>query len=475
MSENGPPPSPAVHRDPTRDDDDQEEPISVYNLEDGSLSHRLPYSESSSMGYQRDKEDDGSTFFDSLSRQWVKIDNFAFARPDNHFVREHRNESSPPSVDCDENSVAEDSESERNTDDSLAEQPNEVCLVPDTDHQPKILSPRDASTVSRQLKKVSDEMLLPSRSDAGTPRQSSVDESFQLSTVKDAHPTKSAAQTSVTASAKSAIPRFVRKHQSRIQKPSYSPVQKKVLQSQSHQAPAAECREESAGGDILNAPKLPSNFNRTKSRSVTSLLYTSGLSAGSKNSRSDGSLNLVGKKREYRHVKSKVREYIEEVRRLPSRRQPSPPSLTRKSLSLSNLAVEGEVSLTSTTGKGQQQQQQSNLRRMKTFISTSNLEDLRIVLRRENSSKTEKECDHSAATRFDRSRLARLLDNLSDDEDGVADGEDLSLGVEEVLLLAWEERKEKQEAEKVLSHLQENYDVLQRKFADAENTIDKLR
>ena len=32
-----------------------------------------------------------------------------------------------------------------------------------------------------------------------------------------------------------------------------------------------------------------------------------------------------------------------------------------------------------------------------------------------------------------------------------------------------------QEAKKVLSQLQRNYDVLQRKFADAENRIDKLR
>ena len=34
---------------------------------------------------QNDREEDGSTFFDSLSRQWVRLDNFAFAEPDNHF------------------------------------------------------------------------------------------------------------------------------------------------------------------------------------------------------------------------------------------------------------------------------------------------------------------------------------------------------------------------------------------------------
>ena len=63
----------------------------------------------------------------------------------------------------------------------------------------------------------------------------------------------------------------------------------------------------------------------------------------------------------------------------------------------------------------------------------------------------------------------------NDDNQENGEIDDLSLGVEEVLLMAWEERKEKQEAKKVLSQLQRNYDVLQRKFADAENRIDKLR
>ena len=44
-----------------------------------------------------------------------------------------------------------------------------------------------------------------------------------------------------------------------------------------------------------------------------------------------------------------------------------------------------------------------------------------------------------------------------------------------MLLLALEERKEKQQAEKVLSQLQSNYDLLQKKYAEAENKIDRLR
>ena len=42
-------------------------------------------SSSAGCGSQRDRDDDGSTLFDSLSRQWVKVDNFAFAQSDNHF------------------------------------------------------------------------------------------------------------------------------------------------------------------------------------------------------------------------------------------------------------------------------------------------------------------------------------------------------------------------------------------------------
>ena len=61
----------------------------------------------------------------------------------------------------------------------------------------------------------------------------------------------------------------------------------------------------------------------------------------------------------------------------------------------------------------------SNLSRMKAFISTSHLEDLRITLRRrqqddENDGDETGAADTSAAS-FDRARLARLLDDLSDD------------------------------------------------------------
>ena len=41
---------------------------------------------SSVLGCHDNDDGDGSTLFDSLSRQWVKVDNFAFAQSDNHFI-----------------------------------------------------------------------------------------------------------------------------------------------------------------------------------------------------------------------------------------------------------------------------------------------------------------------------------------------------------------------------------------------------
>ena len=85
-------------------------------------------------------------------------------------------------------------------------------------------------------------------------------------------------------------------------------------------------------------------------------------SGARKNSRSDTSLNLIGSgsggsrrrsSKEYGHVKSKVREYIDEVKRLSSSASSRKKSENsncnsfqlspgRKSLSMSNLAAEEE-------------------------------------------------------------------------------------------------------------------------------------
>ena len=81
---------------------------------------------------------------------------------------------------------------------------------------------------------------------------------------------------------------------------------------------------------------------------------------------------------------NKVRAYIDEVKMLSSsssskskKEDNFPLSPGRRSQSMSNLAAEGErKQLRPDSGST------SNLSRMKAFISTSHLEDLRITLRR---------------------------------------------------------------------------------------------
>ena len=52
---------------------------------------------------------------------------------------------------------------------------------------------------------------------------------------------------------------------------------------------------------------------------------------------------------------------------------------------------------------------------------------------------------------------------------------ELLFEVQELLEVAMNERQSKMEAKQVLAQLQSNYDELQKKFAAAEITIDKLR
>ncbi len=171
------------------------------------------------------------------------------------------------------------------------------------------------------------------------------------------------------------------------------------------------------------------------------------------------SLPLAGKKQEFPHVTSKVKAYIDDVKKISG-------GTKAKSRSMSNLAMESDV------GNGAL----GNFNRMKAFLSTSNLADMSITV----SGKERKRI--SSMDRIDTSRISRLLDKLSDDDGDGNDETDkgqeevtIEVEVEDVLALAIEERREKKEAKKVLSQLQENYDELQRKFADAENKIDKLR
>ena len=182
---------------------------------------------------------------------------------------------------------------------------------------PKImLSPRDdsSSAVSRPLRdKLADaegKVLMPSRSNPSTPRSS--------------------------LGGSSGIPRFVRNPKARSL--ANGAVHRRVMQKQ-------------AGSPTETAA---SDFSRDKSRSSSSLSALRMKTSGSrKNSRSDTSINLIGcnkRSKEYGHVKSKVREYIDEVKRLSAASKRNNSSIGdsfqlspgRKSLSMSNLAAEEE-------------------------------------------------------------------------------------------------------------------------------------
>ncbi|XP_040583043.1 uncharacterized protein [Lepeophtheirus salmonis] len=115
---------------------------------------------------------------------------------------------------------------------------------------------------------------------------------------------------------------------------------------------------------------------------------------------------------------------------------------------------------------------------LKSFLSYANLDEMTITVNKYNA----KSADNlNSKSKFDTSRISRLLDNISDEEameeviDSAAEDDEIVIDVENILSLALNERRDKQEAKKVLSQLQTNYDRLQRKYAEAENTIDKLR
>ena len=395
-------------------------------------SQSLDDSPASSLLQQRDRAEEDS-FYDSMSGQYVTVNNFAFPEEGNHFEQ-----AANASID-----LTERLEKEL----TLAASEDQI------QHCPKILdSPRDLQVPAvPPLKRLSGEIgpeFLPSRSNPGTPRTANNPEETHLSIPADV-PT--------IAAKKSAIPRYVRNPRSKSFSP--SPVLRKTKQSNNAFADAA--------------PRC-CQVSREKSQSISNLAMSPSLGDGNaaKNSRSDPNLNLVGGKNAFKHVKSKVRQYIEDVKNLSKTKEEKSFQLSpgRKSLSMSNLGSEAQDQGLSNAVAGT-----NNLNRMKAFISTSNLEDLRVTLKKHTSDGHQQ--TSTTDLRFDRTRLSRLLDNLSDsDEDPVAEiDQDLTLDVEEVLMLAWEERKEKQEAKKVLSQLQENYDILQRKFADAENRIDKMR
>lgn len=547
-------------------------PVREYLKEDkGRVEHHLiPVFDSSANGAAASdspevKKKDNS-FFDATSQRWVLVNDFAFPEDENHFEKIERMQATQdlnPSLSSDTSSaLLLDSETLNNNINAFQIQPGDdemefeklfnleiveedFSRPPNTQHQPKIVSPKEeqqqpSQVLSRPLRKLSDELgslCLPSRSNPNTPRECQEDARLPGD---ESEPTSNAELTCLSKSSpspplflkqgrKSAIPRYVRNTGSlsnssqRSKSFSPSPVEKRVRQQR---APLSE--------DKMN-PLTTRNLNRQKSRSAANLAAAEsniGLLSNRSNSKSEGNLPSLkvsastasSKKANYSHVKSKVREYIAKVKNLPSKRHPPQNddreslvqqqqqsfllSPGRKALSMSNLVSENKDASNSTS----ECKSVTNLTKMKAFLSSNHLDDFQITLsnscggglNRSSRVCIQKSCvcfemivvhvyltafflflfsPQNSLSTFDRTRICRLLDNLSDSDEALVDDhpaaaegcEDVSFDVEDVLILAMEERKEKKEAEKVLSQLQSNYDVLQRKYAEAENKIDKLR
>ena len=141
----------------------------------------------------------------------------------------------------------------------------------------------------------------------------------------------------------------------------------------------------------------------------------------------------------------------------------------RKSLSMSNLVQ--EIDTTNCSRRTS----------IKSFLSSKNLDDLQVQIRRSRSS-TMLSKSRESLLLVSNDKVSRLLDHHSSEDEilqAAATDEiqnpDLLFEVQELLEVAMNERQSKMEAKQVLAQLQTNYDELQKKFAAAEITINKLR
>ena len=441
-------------------------------------------------------------FFDESSKRMVEIDNFSFPQDSNHFMPNGDNVSSDSSLALlDSNCLAAPAD------------PYDIMAMGNSE-KPKILSPHSSKNTSFSSedsytnklqnpirRKLSEEEALPSRSNG--------------------------------LALKSRIPRFQKSHRSHS---SSSPVQRKIdekkpsnsklAKTRSHSAsnlskisvieyhnmqpkPRRDARSSSCGNidyshieskvkQYINRENVRNNVGSNivasqgqKSLSLSNLAADKPLSDLNKTKDSvqevlmRDSKESSGQTVDYSRVESKVKRYILNAKRQQKeakvREQSFLLSPGRKSLSMSNLVM--DASSTDSSGS-----KAANAGKMKAFLSSRNLDDLQVCIRPKSRAESALSCQS-----VDKSRLSRLLDNLTDeDDDGLAaydnsDEEDVCIypvnetqddvviEVEDLLKLAIDERRGKQEAKHVLSQLQENYDNLQRRYAEAENIIDKYR
>ena len=350
-------------------------------------------------------------------------------------------------------------------------------------HKPKILNPKSArETVnsprnkSSKMHRISSELdsTLPSKSSPSTPRD--------LENSKD--------RKSLFAQNKPKIiaKRYIRSSPPREAKPELAvaapPIQTKtgltVTQPKKEVAENSHLisRSVSSASLLLRNPPIP--LNRMKS-----------LSSG----------NICQKvpnfkKGNYDHVESKVKQYIKDIKDSSKVKKLS--SAKELSKSCSNLSPE--------TNKTERNAQ--NIERPKTAeefahhlphnksFSNHKIEDKnsftsernKLALKKAKSkSETNLRCSNLFQSPFQISRSTMSIGNIdklldfSDDECketsifNTENKEEITVHPEDLLELVYKERHGKQEAKKVLTELQTNYDNLLQKFAASENALDKVR
>ena len=266
------------------------------------------------LGAPLDRQNSGEAFYDSLTKQWVAVDNFSFPATDNHFSQV------PVVPENGQNSPTQEASGHSSLLDSELLSAEQFQVAPGDEveferlfrleaieaeepeigpHQPRLLDQsKDQEERPRTLRRLSDELgsevLMPTKSGPSTPRVEP----------NPCHETKNATNdlTNVPninakplfqkkSQPKSAIPRYVRNAAARAKSYSPSPVQRKVQKS------------------LVNSPDN-SQLDRDKSQSVSNLAPIR-MAVNRSNSKSEN--NLVGlgtrpkihhKKPEFGHVKS---------------------------------------------------------------------------------------------------------------------------------------------------------------------------
>ncbi len=428
-----------VLKKPSFDDSFKESSITEEDedVEEFSTSQDLPSFKSVIFRGQRPDADTGvekkDLFFDESKGDFVNLDNFAFANSANHFDEDASTTSSLALLDS---RILDDTSTTANLDDSRiiveelkrnleqelqssSSQPNSLDVSFDDNAKPKIKSPREVTTppkrkTSPSLKKLSAEsQKLPSKSS---------DDSATNSTGGSKYAKKRPSSAVTSKGSSKGIQR----------KLSLEKNSRKLGQNKSHSATNLH---------KLSVKDYHESFQQQRRLSSTSIAPDEAERSSSYDSLYNLSLKeLAGKKADYSHVQSKVRQYIYGDSSRPGSKMRHRTgdvygksfvlSPGRKSLSMSNLANDCSNCSRRSSCKSD----------LKSFLSAKNLNDLQLQLSRNLSQ------SQSGSLHCKSDQVSRLLDHqVSDNEDNF-EANEVICEVEDLLQLAMDERKGKIEA-----------------------------